>query len=53
MEWETTDAIEESMKQVGSFTQMIESDTKKVGGTYQMTAAQAREWMEVYPELFA
>lgn len=53
MEWETTDAIEESMKQVGSFTQLIENDTKKVGNTYQMTAAQAREWMEVYPELFS
>jgi hypothetical protein len=27
------------------------SDTYKLGNSYQLTAKQAREWVEVYPEL--
>jgi hypothetical protein len=32
---------------------LIEDDTTKVGNSYQLTASQAKEWMEVYPDLFA
>jgi TP901 family phage tail tape measure protein len=53
MEWETTEALEKGMEKVSSFTKVLQNDTKKVGNQYQMTAAQAREWMQVYPEMFA
>ena len=53
LEWESTDAIENSMKKIGSFAKTMENDAKKVGNSYQLTAAQAKEWMQVYPELFA
>ena len=52
LEWESTDAIENGIKKIGNFAKMMEKDTKKVGDSYQFTAAQAREWMQVYPELF-
>jgi hypothetical protein len=39
MEWDTTDIIESGMKKIGSFAKMLENDTKKVGDSYQMTAA--------------
>lgn len=53
MEWDTTDAIENGMKKVANFTSVMEKDAKKVGNSYQLTAAQAKEWMQVYPDLFA
>ena len=53
LEWESTDAVENSLKKIGSFTKTLENDAKKVGDSYQLTAAQAKEWMQVYPELFA
>ena len=53
MEWESTDAIENSMKKIGNFANVMQNDAKKVGNSYQLTAAQAKEWMQVYPELFA
>jgi hypothetical protein len=31
---------------------MMENDVKKVGNSYQMTAAQGKKWMQMYPELF-
>lgn len=52
MEWESTDAIENSMKKIGNFAKTMENDAKKVGNSYQLTAAQAKEWMQVYPDLF-
>lgn len=52
LEWESTDAIENSMKKIGNFAKTMENDAKKVGNSYQLTAAQAKEWMQVYPELF-
>ena len=52
LEWETTDVIENSIKKIGNFAKTLEKDAKKVGDSYQLTAAQAREWMQVYPELF-
>jgi TP901 family phage tail tape measure protein len=52
LEWESTDAVENSMKKIGSFAKTMEKDAKKVGNSYQLTAAQAKEWMQVYPELF-
>ena len=53
LEWESTDAVENSLKKIGSFTKTLTDDAKKVGDSYQLTAAQAKEWMQVYPELFA
>ena len=53
LEWESTDAIENSMKKIGNFANVMQNDAKKVGNSYQLTAAQAKEWMQVYPELFA
>ena len=53
LEWESTDAVENSLKKIGNFTKTLTDDAKKVGDSYQLTAAQAKEWMQVYPELFA
>lgn len=53
LEWESTDAVEKSLKKVGDFAKTLADDAKQVGDSYQLTAAQAKEWMQVYPELFA
>ena len=53
IEWDGIDEIEGAFKQIGSFASMMQNDAKKVGNSYQLTAAQAREWMEVYPDLFS
>lgn len=51
MDWGDVDELESGFKKAAEFTQMIQKDTKKVGNSYQMTASQAREWLEFYPEL--
>lgn len=53
MEWESTDAIEEGIKKTAKFAKFVDKDMKKVGNSYQVTAASAREMAEVYPEIFA
>ena len=52
MSWDGVDTVENSVKKIGNFAKTMEKDAKKIGGSYQLTAAQAREWMEVYPDLF-
>ena len=53
MDWSGVDELESGLKRASDFTKMVKNDAKKVGDTYQMTAAQAREWLEFYPELGA
>ena len=53
MDWSGVDEIERGMQTVANFAKTIQKDTRKVGNSYVMTAAQAREWLEVYPELGA
>lgn len=53
LDWSGIDNITNSFKEAGEFVNLIEQDAKKVGKTYQLTANQAREWAEVYPEIFA
>lgn len=53
LEWDTTDSIEKGLKQSADFAKTMEKDAKKVGDSYQLTAAQAKDWMQMYPELFA
>ena len=52
IEWDGIEEIEQSFKGIGDFAGLMQKDAKKVGNSYQLTAAQAREWMEVYPDLF-
>ena len=52
IEWDGIEEIEKSFEDVGDFAKTMQKDAKKVGNSYQLTAAQAREWMEVYPDLF-
>jgi hypothetical protein len=40
------------MKKIGEFAKTIDKDVKKTSNSYQMTVAQAKEWVDVYPELF-
>jgi hypothetical protein len=51
MDWSGTDAVEQSMEKTAEFAKLIQKDTKKVGDNYVLTAKQAREWLEIYPEL--
>ena len=51
--WDGIDQLEKSFDEVGDFTSMMEKDAKKVGNSYQITAAQGKKWMEMYPELFS
>jgi hypothetical protein len=53
IDWDGIDEIENGMKKTADFTKLLKDETKKVGGSYQLTAAQAKDWMKVYPELFA
>ena len=53
IDWDGIDEIENAMKKTGEFASMMEKDAKKVGNSYQLTAAQAKSWMKVYPELFS
>ena len=53
IEWDGIDEIEGAYKNVSAFAKTMQKDALKVGDSYQLTAAQAREWMEVYPELFS
>lgn len=52
IEWDGIEEIEGAFENVGDFAATMQKDAKKVGNSYQLTAAQAREWMEVYPDLF-
>jgi hypothetical protein len=52
IEWDGIQEIEGAFENVGDFASTMQKDAKKVGNSYQLTAAQAREWMEVYPDLF-
>jgi hypothetical protein len=51
MDWSGVNELEAGLKKASEFTQLVKNDAKQVGDTYQMTAAQAREWLEFYPEL--
>ena len=51
MDWSGVDKVEAGMKKAAEFAKVLEKDTKKVGNSYVMTAAQARQWLEFYPEL--
>jgi hypothetical protein len=51
MDWSGVDKVEAGMKKAAEFAKLVTKDTKKVGNQYMMTAAQAREWLEFYPEL--
>ena len=53
IEWDGIDEIDQLMTNNSKFAKAVESDMKKVGNSYQMTAAQVRKWGEIYPELFA
>ena len=52
IEWETTEAIETNLKSISGLSKAFENDMSKVGDSYQMTAAQMREWAQQYPDLF-
>lgn len=52
IDWDGIAEIENGIKQTAEFAKLLKDDSKKVGDSYQLTAAQARQWMEVYPELF-
>jgi endonuclease IV len=45
IDWDGIDEIENGMKQTAEFTKLLKNETKKVGNSYQMTAAQAKDWM--------
>ena len=53
MDWSGTDSVEQSLEKTAEFAKLIQKDTKKVGDNYVLTAKQAREWLEFYPELGA
>ena len=53
MDWSGVDEVENGLKSIAEFAKLIAKDTKKVGNTYELTAAQARKWLEFYPELGA
>ena len=52
MSWDGIDQLEGAMDELSGVTKMMEKDARKVGDSYMITAAQGREWMEMYPELF-
>lgn len=52
MSWDGIDQVEGSMDELSDITKLMSKEAKKVGDSYQLTAAQSREWMEMYPELF-
>lgn len=51
--WDNVDSVERTMDELSGLSTMLEKDAKKVGNSYVFTAAQARKWMELYPDLFA
>ena len=51
MDWSEVDKLQEGLEDAAALTQFIQNDTKKVGETYQLTTAQAQEWLKFYPEL--
>ena len=53
MDWSGVDELEAGMEKAASFAKLMSKDAKKVGNNYELTAKQAREWLEVYPELGA
>lgn len=53
MSWEDIELMEQSFNEIGDFTKMMRDEAKKVGKSYQLTAAQAKKWMALYPELFS
>ena len=53
IKWDGIDEVENAYKNIGKFASVMQKDAEKVGNSYQLTAAQAREWMEVYPDLFS
>ena len=52
IEWETTEAIETNLKSISGLSKAFKNDMSRVGDSYQMTAAQMREWAQQYPDLF-
>ena len=53
MSWDGIDQLEGSFDEMADFAGLMEKDVKKVGDRYQMTAAQGKKWMQMYPELFS
>lgn len=53
IEWDGIKEIEDGYERVGDFAKLMKKDAKQIGNSYQLTAAQAREWMEIYPDLFS
>ena len=58
MDWSGTDTVEQSMAKTAEFAKLVQKEVKQldkdtdgVADTYVLTAKQAREWLEVYPEL--
>ena len=51
MDWSGSDKVEASMAKAAEFTKIIQNETRKTGSNYVMTAKQAREWLQFYPEL--
>lgn len=49
--WDNVDELENGLKRLGNFASTVKKDTRDVGDAYLMTAAKARQWMEIYPEL--
>lgn len=52
LSWDGIDQLEGSMDELSDFTSMMEEQALKVGDSYKITAAQGKEWMQMYPELF-
>ena len=52
MSWDGIDQLEGAMDELSDVTTMMEKDARKVGDSYQITAAQGKEWIKMYPELF-
>ena len=53
IKWDGISEIEGAFQNVSDFASLMMKDAQKVGNSYQITAQQAREWAEVYPELFS
>lgn len=58
MDWTGVDTVEQSMAKTAEFAKLMQKEVKQLdkntdgmADTYVLTAKQAREWLEVYPEL--
>lgn len=51
--WDDFDDLKGQMDSLGSFATTMQKDAEKVGNSYQYPIDSVRDWMEVYPDLFA